>query len=140
MHTSIQLQTIDSPSEDSKYTGVWTHPTHKIASIGVQVRHRVTSHGFALNVHTTSLEGFRKIVACGLPDVQLTCIDEQLAWQGRESHVSVQQVAGIVADEFGSTFKRNIEAADNMQFFPQIIDGMKVLSHVMVDAERISLD
>ena len=63
---AIQLATINSPSEDSKYTGVWTQPNRKIASIGVQVQHRVTSHGFSLNVHEEALEGFRKVVALSL--------------------------------------------------------------------------
>lgn len=50
----------------------------KIASIGVGIRRWVTFHGFALNV-TIDLEGFESIVPCGLPDVVMTSIAEELA-------------------------------------------------------------
>ena len=48
-------------------------PLAKICAFGVHVRHRVTIHGFALNV-TTSLDAFDLIVPCGLRDVTVTSI------------------------------------------------------------------
>ncbi|KAI9631408.1 hypothetical protein KEM48_014382 [Puccinia striiformis f. sp. tritici PST-130] len=51
----------------------------KIASIGVQVRRRITNHGIALNVEDQSESGFKSIVACGLKDTQLTSIQSVLA-------------------------------------------------------------
>lgn len=59
------------------YTGVWTHG-RKIASIGIHVRQWVTWHGFALNV-TTDLSAFDLIVPCGIPDVQMTSVQRELA-------------------------------------------------------------
>jgi lipoyl(octanoyl) transferase len=60
--------------EGPDYTGVWVE-NRKIASIGVHVAHGVTTHGFAINVEQRSLEPFTWVVACGLPEVQMTAIE-----------------------------------------------------------------
>ena len=54
------------------YTGVWTGP-RKIASLGVHVSRGISTHGFAVNVEN-DLEPFAWVVACGLPDVQMTSL------------------------------------------------------------------
>jgi lipoyl(octanoyl) transferase len=76
--------------EGIDYTGVWVDD-RKIASIGVHVSREVTTHGFALNVEN-DLDPFSWVVACGLPDVQMTSIAAELARSrdgrpGRESAV-----------------------------------------------------
>ncbi len=58
--------------EGIDYTGVWVED-RKIASIGVHVSRGVTTHGFAVNV-TNDLEPFSWVIACGLPDLQMTSI------------------------------------------------------------------
>ena len=50
----------------------------KIASIGVHVSRGVTTHGFALNV-VNDLEPFSWVIACGLPDVAMTSLRQELA-------------------------------------------------------------
>jgi lipoyl(octanoyl) transferase len=45
----------------------------KIASLGVHVARGVTTHGFAINVEN-DLQPFSWVVACGLPDVQMTSL------------------------------------------------------------------
>jgi lipoyl(octanoyl) transferase len=47
----------------------------KIASVGVHISHGVSSHGFAVNV-TNDLDPFSWVVACGLPEVQMTSMAE----------------------------------------------------------------
>jgi lipoyl(octanoyl) transferase len=59
--------------EGKEFIGVWAGGG-KIASIGVHLSHWITLHGFALNV-STRLEHFGGIVACGLPDVEMTSIE-----------------------------------------------------------------
>ena len=53
-------------------TGVWV-AGRKIASIGVHVSRRVTTHGFAVNADN-DLAPFSWIVPCGMPDVQMTSV------------------------------------------------------------------
>ena len=59
-------------SEGIDYTGVWVQE-RKIASIGVHVSRGVSTHGFAVNVEN-DLDPFTWVVACGLPDVQMTSL------------------------------------------------------------------
>jgi lipoyl(octanoyl) transferase len=63
-------------SEGIDYTGVWVQD-RKIASIGVHVSRGVATHGFAVNVDN-DLQPFSWVVACGLPDVQMTSIAAEL--------------------------------------------------------------
>jgi lipoyl(octanoyl) transferase len=58
--------------EGIDYTGVWVED-RKIASIGVHVSRGVSTHGFAVNV-ANDLEPFSWVLACGLPDVQMTSL------------------------------------------------------------------
>ena len=60
------------PEDGPDYTGVWVGP-RKIASIGVHVSRGIGTHGFAVNVEN-DMEPFSWVVACGLPDVQMTSI------------------------------------------------------------------
>jgi lipoyl(octanoyl) transferase len=62
--------------EGADYTGVWAGE-RKIASIGLHVSHGVTMHGFAVNV-ANDLAPFDWVVACGLPDVRMTSVHEEL--------------------------------------------------------------
>jgi lipoyl(octanoyl) transferase len=62
--------------EGPDYTGVWIE-NRKIASIGVHVSRGVTTHGFAINVETRALEPFTWVVACGLPEVEMTAIERE---------------------------------------------------------------
>lgn len=58
------------------FTGVWVGD-RKIASIGVHVSRGVATHGFSVNVDL-DLDPFSWVVACGLPDVQMTSLAAEL--------------------------------------------------------------
>jgi lipoate-protein ligase B len=63
-----------------KHVGVWVGE-RKIASVGVHVSHGVSSHGFAVNVDN-DLAPFGWVVACGLPDVQMTSLAAEGGGEG----------------------------------------------------------
>ena len=83
--------------------GVWTGP-RKIASIGVHLSRWRTTHGFALNV-APELALFGGIVACGMPEVEMTSI-------ARESGAAptLEGVAGRVRGHFEAVFERELVA------------------------------
>src|SRR5438552_5214312 len=83
-------------------SGVWAGD-RKVCAIGVRVMQmRVTLHGFALNC-ATDLRWFDAIVPCGLSDHGVTSLS---LVAGRD--VSVQDMAGVVAKRFASTFGWNL--------------------------------
>jgi lipoate-protein ligase B len=71
----------DTPPGASSLVGVWTADERKVASIGMRIRHGVTSHGFALNVDP-DLRAFDQFTVCGLPGVRMTSLRELAAEQG----------------------------------------------------------
>jgi lipoate-protein ligase B len=70
------VQASSRHEEGIDYTGVWV-AERKIASIGVHVSRGVTTHGFAVNVEN-DLDPFSWVVACGLPDVAMTSLAQEL--------------------------------------------------------------
>ena len=60
--------------------GVWVGE-RKIASVGVHISHGVSAHGFAVNVDN-DLDPFSWVVACGLPEVQMTSMAAEGAAEG----------------------------------------------------------
>jgi lipoyl(octanoyl) transferase len=86
-------------------TGVWTRG-RKIASIGVHVKQWVTLHGFALNV-TTRLDPFELIVPCGIRDVVMTSVAQEL---GRTDQALEAEARQAVVRAFAGIFE--LEPAD----------------------------
>ena len=97
-HFEVQAVHIDG------LTGVWVGD-RKIAAIGVKISRGVTSHGFALNV-TTDLSWFDHIISCGIPAREVTSLERVL---GRS--VSLEEVAGVVAGQFGLRMGCSMEVA-----------------------------
>lgn len=87
-------------------TGVWT-AGRKIASIGIHVKQWVTLHGFALNV-TTDLSWFDLIVPCGIEQVVMTSLAEELL---RDDHPALDREARRgVMEAFAEVFGYEVVA------------------------------
>jgi lipoyl(octanoyl) transferase len=80
----------------------------KIASIGIHLARWRTTHGFALNV-TTDLAQFRGIVACGLPEVEMTSIAREI---GVDAAPPLERLAEEAAREFARRFERELARDD----------------------------
>ena len=94
-------------SVPSDNTGVFLDEKTKIASIGVQVRHRLTSHGFAINVTAEPAQWFEQVVACGLVDVRAGCIADASTTRSREGVAVAGEINGMVK-RFGRVFGREV--------------------------------
>ncbi|TFY64266.1 hypothetical protein EVG20_g6006 [Dentipellis fragilis] len=91
----------------SEHTGVFLDERTKVGSIGVQVRHRLTTHGFAFNVTREPLPWFDEVVACGLEDVKAGCIEEAVG-----KKLSVEgEIPGLV-ERFGRLYGRTMVKMD----------------------------
>ncbi|KAJ3980161.1 hypothetical protein F5890DRAFT_761962 [Lentinula detonsa] len=91
----------------SEHTGVFLNPTTKVASIGVQVRHRLTTHGFSLNITEEPLSWFNQIVACGLADVRAGSIE---GVEGRP--ISLMDEIPVLIERFGKLYEREMVEMD----------------------------
>ena len=63
--------------------GVWLAredavPNQKIAAIGVRLTRWVSWHGVAINVDAKMLQGFQKIVPCGIADAETVAINSEI--------------------------------------------------------------
>jgi lipoate-protein ligase B len=85
---------VDARRIDGK-AGAWVGEK-KIGFIGVRVRRGIAFHGCSINV-TSQQESFRLIVPCGMPNLQVTSLQEC-----SQSAVSVWEAADIMTDIFFS--------------------------------------
>ncbi|RPD58417.1 chloroplast lipoate protein ligase [Lentinus tigrinus ALCF2SS1-7] len=96
----------------SEHTGVFLDAHTKVASIGVQVRHRLTTHGFAMNVTKEPLAWFDRVVACGLTDVRAGCIAGATKAETVSSPITVADELPALTSRFGQVFARDMVELD----------------------------
>ncbi|KAJ9476260.1 Octanoyltransferase, mitochondrial [Pseudozyma hubeiensis] len=129
---SRAVETVPPPDD---HTGVWADEYHKIASIGIQVRHRISSHGFALNVEKRSMAGFKHIVACGIVGRNMTCLQDRLDPNGPfekyntyaegqevDREEGVESIAESYKDHFAKVFGRQVRPAREDEFELELRD------------------
>lgn len=90
----------------------------KVSSIGIHIRQRLTTHGFALNLTEEPLPWFEHITACGLPSIRATSLASLAqpstsssapssaaeAAGGGTSPLALDSAARALADRFGAEF------------------------------------
>ncbi|ODV59555.1 lipoyl(octanoyl) transferase LIP2 [Ascoidea rubescens DSM 1968] len=90
----------------NSHTGVWLNEHHKIASIGIQIRRAITSHGIALNIDTdTDYFNSGNFVICGLPsDCKTVTIKELIKDKNMvgADDLSIENVAIQFVKEFST--------------------------------------
>ncbi|PIL30903.1 hypothetical protein GSI_07072 [Ganoderma sinense ZZ0214-1] len=117
----------------SEHTGVFLDPYTKVASIGVQVRHRLTTHGFAMNITDEPLVWFNRVVACGLTDVKAGSIAKFSKTGGDPSSISVAaELAGLIS-RFGRITGRELVELDVSER-GEVEDAIRTAEH---DAVKI---
>jgi lipoyl(octanoyl) transferase len=93
---------IEACGGEGERIGVWTAGGRKIASLGIHLARWRTTHGFALNV-STELGLFGGIVACGLPEVEMTSIERETG-----AAPPLDEVAARVVPVFARLFGREL--------------------------------
>lgn len=78
-------------------TGVWVDG-YKVAAIGIKVSRWITMHGFSLNV-CPDLQGFSRIVPCGLTDKPVGCLRQFLP------DITLPQVQQDIINSFAQVFQ-----------------------------------
>lgn len=91
-----------SATSVNKPTGVWVGNT-KIASIGIKVSNKITSHGLAININT-DLSYFDHIIACGLAESQPTSLSNET----NQTH-DMKKLAYEVAEELATTLGSDLQ-------------------------------
>uniref|UniRef100_A0AC34PUT4 Large ribosomal subunit protein mL42 n=1 Tax=Panagrolaimus sp. JU765 TaxID=591449 RepID=A0AC34PUT4_9BILA len=102
--TDFQIENVGRTSD----TGVWIDGNRKIAAIGIQVRHGITSHGLALNCNT-DLSWFDNIVPCGLAGKTVTSISNEL-----KQNVSIDEVIHPFCKQFEEIFDCQVNLCQEM--------------------------
>ncbi len=110
--SALAVEGIEARGADERPTGVWVGE-RKIASLGIHVQRRVSTHGFAINVEN-DLEPFTWIVPCGLEGVQITSVARETGATGRMRCVRrrvAYELAGALGRRQRLVTRARLEAA-----------------------------
>jgi len=99
----------------SPQVGAYPSSTSKVGSIGIQIRHRITSHGFALNVTDDVKFWFDQIIACGSPDIKATSIESELRRLDKAPipRLEVGDIVPLAVFVLGQVFKREMKSLND---------------------------
>lgn len=86
----------------------------QVASIGIHLRHRISSHGFAINITPEPVNWFDLVVACGLTDMKAVSAQTLLERAGARAdsngkeRLSVRMAARDIASLFERAYGRKV--------------------------------
>lgn len=93
-------------------SGVWMPPTaqapaRKLAAIGINIRHNITTHGFALNANC-DLSAYDRIIPCGLTDTTVTSLTTEL-----RRPVTVAEIRPLIRDSVTDALDGKLTLTDH---------------------------
>ncbi|GAA6006169.1 hypothetical protein JCM11491_002058 [Sporobolomyces phaffii] len=124
------VESFSIPVHPLPHTGVFVSPTSKIASIGVQIRRRITMHGFSINIEGQTRAWFDQIVACGLHDVSSTSVEAELERLEKgqvqvKAEDAVERAVKLFGDKYGREMAQ-LKDGDEFQVTRRLIeDGVR---------------
>lgn len=106
--------------------------SHQLSSIGIHLSHRLTSHGFSLNVTDEPLRWFEEIIACGLPEeIKATSLEAIIRSSKGDSSLpppSVSEVCSALVGKFEEMFR---PAGEGVQSLYEMPDGGGGLGNIV---------
>jgi lipoate-protein ligase B len=108
--------------------------------------HRITSHGFALNVTPQPIKWFDLILACGLEGVRATCLNDMINKHGRERErrLSVGDVAkGLIPRLEGIWGRKMVDLGDDAlegEQEAEVNELREMCDQAERDAERMNVE
>lgn len=114
----------------SEHTGVFLDERTKVASIGVQVSHRLTLHGLAMNVTEEPKRWFDQVVACGLVDVKAGSIADV---SKQEKGVEVEEEARRLSESIVKKLERETEPLMQSEE-----EGLKAIKYFIDETETFA--
>ncbi|WWC90463.1 lipoyl(octanoyl) transferase [Kwoniella dendrophila CBS 6074] len=106
----LGIKNVLAPHPDG-HVGCFASPNEKFASIGIHLSHRITSHGFAMNINEKPIKWFDLVMACGLNDVKAISLIQLLKryqLNNQKGSLTVEKVAKDLIPKFGELFSRDI--------------------------------
>ena len=100
-----------SGGRNAKYPGVWVG-NEKICSLGINVSHYITMHGFALNI-STDLKHFDYINPCGISGAVMTSISRILNYPV-ETETTIEPLLRHYTSVFGVKCTRDDSLAQTL--------------------------
>jgi hypothetical protein len=115
----------------------------QFASIGIHLRHRITSHGFAMNITPEPIKWFDLVLACGLADVRATSLHDLLETASAGSGLlpptlpSVQGVAEGLVPRFRKAYGREVIPLNESGGGADVEELREVIGLAEREAERV---